>query len=222
MPKLPLPGTTIAERAPYTLLSVARHVLHHALEALGHVVERAVGVDDRIFEQAVGVDVGKQSGHAVLSSRGFRSAGAYQPRARRRPRAHHARQRVIHLGGRAQAHRVGAHAARRHGLQARVRRQVLRVQAQLDQVLGGRPQHRELLLAPQADVGLLRCPLARVRARRLSASRPRAAAAAAPWHRRRWRPAGRPRAPAAARPARRRARSGSGLSMKWATALASP
>jgi hypothetical protein len=49
-----------------------------------------------------------------------------------------------------------AHAARRLHLQARVGRQVLGVQADLHAVLRGRPHHRELLAAAQADVRLLR------------------------------------------------------------------
>ena len=72
-----------------------------------------------------------------------RTRRAPSPAIRRRP----------HPPG--QAHAVLAHAAGRHAPSAAPRRQALGVESQLDLILGCRPEHGELLLPAQADVGLL-------------------------------------------------------------------
>ena len=133
-------------------------------------------------------------------------------RVERRPDP--AEQLRVDLARLCHAHCDLAHAARRHEPSgAASGGQVAHVQPDLDLRSRRRPEHRELLLAAQAHVALLRRGLERaplLRWRRRSA---RAAGAARPWRRRRSRPAGRAQpALAALRPSR----------PPWASALASP
>jgi hypothetical protein len=66
MPKVPLPGTTMAAVGVVDRLDDPRDVVHHALEAPRHVVQGAVGIDHRVFEQTIGIGLGKECRHDCL------------------------------------------------------------------------------------------------------------------------------------------------------------